>query len=134
MSKKETDQEPTMEEILASIRRIISENDEAAPEAEAASEPEAAEPAEEAAPEPAEEEVLELTDVVDEKPEAAAEEKPEPEPAPAPVSGQLEAGIISAARAVASTSALGQLAQALDHEPQTTGNMGVTGRGNTLED
>jgi len=61
------DQEPTMEEILASIRRIISEDDEpgaeAAPEADAeAAEETAAEPA--AVPEPAAEE-----------PEAEAEDR-----------------------------------------------------------
>ncbi len=80
-------QEPTMEEILASIRRIISEDD--APPAAAAPEPPAApEPA--AAPEPVhqpepaapvaavapppEEDVLELTEPVDPAP-------PRPEPA-----------------------------------------------------
>src|SRR3954463_1009142 len=83
---EQTSQEPTMEEILASIRRIISEDDappeegaEAAPEApaaeaepEPASEPEpepvsAAEPEPVAAePEPVhEEEALELTDKVE---------------------------------------------------------------------
>jgi hypothetical protein len=70
-------QEPTMEEILASIRRIISEDE---PAAEAA-------PAEAPAPEPmaAEampveaEEVLELTDPL-----------PEPEPAPVETHGDLE--------------------------------------------
>ena len=66
--------EPTMEEILASIRRIISEEEvEAPPAAEAAAEPEAAAPAEEP-----EEEILELTDVV---PELSA---PAPAPAPRP--------------------------------------------------
>ncbi|RZJ00670.1 MAG: DUF2497 domain-containing protein [Brevundimonas sp.] len=88
-------QEPTMEEILASIRRIISEDD--APAAEAAAEPDAA-PTPEPAPEPApvaeaapapeepapvEEDVLELTDTYE---EPAAETigdldvTPEPEP------------------------------------------------------
>jgi len=104
-------QEPTMEEILASIRRIISEDDTPTPEA-AAPEPEAApapEPAPAAAPEPvaaapspalmdqtpsvqepaaSEEDVLELTDLY----EAPASETigdldvstPEPEAEPAP--------------------------------------------------
>ena len=78
MSDQNAQQEPSMEEILASIRRIISEDGDednaAAPEAEAeAPEPvaadpepvaEAPEPVEEAvAPEP-EEDVLELTDEV----------------------------------------------------------------------
>lgn len=77
-------QEPTMEEILASIRRIISEDD-APAEAAAAPEPEPA-PVEEA---PAEDDVLELTDPIE--PPAPVESmgdidvySPEPEPEPAP--------------------------------------------------
>ncbi|HAD85220.1 MAG TPA: DUF2497 domain-containing protein, partial [Brevundimonas sp.] len=60
-------QEPTMEEILASIRRIISEDDapvETAPAAEATPEP-APEPepvVTEPEPAPVEDEVLELTE------------------------------------------------------------------------
>jgi len=85
----DTNQEPTMEEILASIRRIISEDDQ----------PQAAEPAAEAAPEPdrpaepntADDEVLDLTDRV-EQPAAAAESigdldvfpREDAAPAPAP--------------------------------------------------
>jgi len=84
-----------MEEILASIRRIISEDD--AP-AEEASAPEAATPAE---PEPApafeeveeepEEDVLELTETYDSAPSSVSigdieAFEPEPEPASAPVS------------------------------------------------
>ncbi len=82
----QTSQEPTMEEILASIRRIISEDD-------APAEPEAA-PA--PAPEPApiaeveaEDDVLDLTDPID--PPTPLESvgdidvySPEPEPAPEP--------------------------------------------------
>ena len=80
-------QEPTMEEILASIRRIISEDD-APAEAAAAPEPEAeaAPMVEEAA---AEDDVLELTDPIE--PAAPVETmgdidvySPEPEPEPAP--------------------------------------------------
>jgi cell pole-organizing protein PopZ len=86
---EQTSQEPTMEEILASIRRIISE-DEPAPAAEAAaaapepepefeSEPEP-EPVRAAAPEPevqpesdAEADVLDLTERVEASAESAAE-------------------------------------------------------------
>ena len=93
------EKEPTMEEILASIRRIISEaaDEEAASEEDAAPEP-AAEaaaepPAEEAAPAEMEEDVLELTERAEEpepEPEAEPEEasepeepsEPEPEPEP----------------------------------------------------
>ncbi|MCC6921055.1 MAG: DUF2497 domain-containing protein [Alphaproteobacteria bacterium] len=75
--------EPTMEEILASIRRIISEEEgEAAP---AAPEPEAAPPVAEAAPAPKaaaeDEDVLELTDIVE---ETAPASPPEPAPRPRP--------------------------------------------------
>lgn len=80
----QSSQEPTMEEILASIRRIISEDD-APAEAEPAPEPEA----EPLAEEPAEDDVLELTDPIE--PAAPVESvgdidiySPEPEPEPAP--------------------------------------------------
>lgn len=65
MSEAKPQQEPSMEEILASIRRIISEDGEEVAQAKP----------EEPAPEPAaaEDDVLELTDVV--------AETPEPEPA-----------------------------------------------------
>jgi cell pole-organizing protein PopZ len=76
---EQTSQEPTMEEILASIRRIISEDDapaeegaEAAPPAEGAIEA-AAEP--EPAPEPEPEPVA-----AEPEPVAAAAPEPEPEP------------------------------------------------------
>ncbi len=80
----QSSQEPTMEEILASIRRIISEDD--APAAEAAPPP-APEPVPE--PEPViEDDVLELTDPIE--PPAPVETlgdldlyTPEPEPEPA---------------------------------------------------
>lgn len=120
MAQSNAEQEPTMEEILASIRRIINEDDEpggeeaAAPaEAAAVAEPEA-EPAFEAEPEaqpeaeaaqPAEDDVLELTDRIEdegegttpmaiaddlmildrEEPAAEPEPAPEPEPEPEPV-------------------------------------------------
>lgn len=120
MAQSNAEQEPTMEEILASIRRIINEDDE--PKAEEAASP-APEPAEaafeaepemEAAPEPepepepefeaaldAEDDVLELTErveeegegtspmaiaddlmIVDREEEIAPEPEPEPEPEP----------------------------------------------------
>ncbi len=99
MSDNATEDEPTMEEILASIRRIISDDseEEAAaesaeeeavpeeepaeevPEVEAAPEPTPAEPA----PEPEPEEEQPEIEAVAEDPEPAPE--PEPVPAPAPV-------------------------------------------------
>lgn len=95
-------QEPTMEEILASIRRIISEDD--APAAEPVAEPAAAAPEEAPAPAPVaaeeptpapepvqeEEEILDLTDryeaptaeVIGDLDVSAVEPTPEPEPFP----------------------------------------------------
>ncbi len=94
MAEQESDQEPTMEEILASIRRIISEDDEES--AEEAPAEEAPEPVEEEEPEPVqtesaepegEGEVLELTQKVNEDgsvtdlaPEEEAEEPVAEEP------------------------------------------------------
>lgn len=87
MSNQTEGQEPTMEEILASIRKIISEDggpDETPAQEEA---PVAEEPPVEEAPvvEEAEEEILELTpaDEADDVMELT-EAMPEPEPAPAP--------------------------------------------------
>ena len=88
MNQPKPEQEPSMEEILASIRRIISEDgEEGDPEVEA--------PAAEAVPEPTEppppleavateDDVLELTEVVAEQPEPEPEPVPEPEPEPEP--------------------------------------------------
>ena len=82
MSNQGQAQEPTMEEILASIRRIISEDsgpEESAEATEAAPPPPAPEPE----PEP-EDDILELTEALPEEPalEEPAVEEPEPEPAP----------------------------------------------------
>jgi cell pole-organizing protein PopZ len=130
---EQTSQEPTMEEILASIRRIISEDDApAAEEAEAAPaateepaamqaepepqpEPVAAEPEPVAVAEPApavEEEALELTEKVETHgdldvvtPPAAA---PVAEPEPAPVEN-----LVSERAASAAASSFGQLSAAI---------------------
>lgn len=134
---EQTAQEPTMEEILASIRRIISEDD--APPADAAP----AEPAFAPAPvEPEDEDVLELTDAIEAaapiethgdidvfepsapEPEPAAWapepepmpsfDPPAPEPEPAFASRQIEEEpILSAATAAATASAFGRLEAAL---------------------
>jgi len=75
----QSSQEPTMEEILASIRRIISEDDAPAePEAAAAPAPEPEPEPEYQAPaeDPAEDDVLELTDPI--APEPAYEPEQEP--------------------------------------------------------
>lgn len=75
--------EPTMEEILASIKKIIAEDGDApvaAPDARQNRVRPAPEP-EETVPESEEEDVLELTDQVSATEEAKTEEEAEPEPA-----------------------------------------------------
>src|SRR5271170_4188494 len=119
--------EPSMEEILASIRRIIAEDgDTAAP-------PAAAKPTEKSPEEPPQEEVLELTEVVEPDgsvvslaaaaAERAAEAQPpapepmvqteeplrRPELVPPPAPMPAEA-IVSAATAAASVASLSQIA------------------------
>ena len=144
-------QEPTMEEILASIRRIISEDDAPASEeakpGDPAPEPVAAAPEPEPAAEAPAEEVLELTErveaethgdldvysppaepepvatVTEPEPEPAPAYEPPPEPEPFPMSA-TETGLVGAAAAVAAASAFGQLSAAI--------SMPADGR--TLED
>jgi cell pole-organizing protein PopZ len=65
-----TQQEPSMEEILASIRRIISEDTQA--EGDAPAKSESAKGGNGAVPEPDDNEIIELTEVVEEPPAAAA--------------------------------------------------------------
>ncbi|HEY1072356.1 DUF2497 domain-containing protein [Brevundimonas sp.] len=132
----QTAQEPTMEEILASIRRIISEDDAPAETAAAAPEPVveiAPEPVLEAAPlvaepAPVEDEVLELTeryeapvaesigdlDVADVAPFPAAQPDPAPAPAAAPDYDSLvgESAAASAASAFAGLAATFQKPEA----------------------
>ena len=139
----QTSQEPTMEEILASIRRIISEDDvpaEGAAPAEAEPEPEAVEaaPAFEPAAEEEDDGVLELTERVEtlgdldvytptvseepEEPAPVAAAEPEYEPEPAPVApGE---GLVGPIAASAAASAFGQLSAAIQ----------MPADGRTLED
>ena len=136
--------EPTMEEILASIRRIISEDD--APEgdaatataAEAETEAEAA-PQAVAEPEPAPaDDVLELTDRIEPaethgdiavyaKPEATPAPAPAPEPKPAAkpkLKVAAEETLVSEPSAIAAASAFGQLSAVI----------AMPAEGRTLED
>jgi cell pole-organizing protein PopZ len=76
MPDSKPDQEPSIEEILASIRQIISDDDDVP--AEAPPPP----PPPKAAPPPAKPDVLELTDVVEEKIVKKPAPMPEPEPDP----------------------------------------------------
>ncbi|MFI4966795.1 MAG: DUF2497 domain-containing protein [Caulobacterales bacterium] len=136
---EQTSQEPTMEEILASIRRIISEDDAPAPEAaEAAPAPEepvaaAPEPEPEPEPEPAvvepqpvaaaqpepappvEEEALELTDKVETHGDldVVATVAPDPAPAPAAPAPPAAERLVSEPAATAAASAFGQLSAAI---------------------
>lgn len=86
MSDDKGQQEPSMEDILASIRRILSEDDVEEPKPPAKAEPEAKrqpEPAPEPEPESPADDVFELTDdMVAAEPQR--EPEPEPEPAPEP--------------------------------------------------
>jgi cell pole-organizing protein PopZ len=133
---EQTTQEPTMEEILASIRRIISEDDappaegaEAAPEGEAPpvalAEPEPEpepkptavepEPIAAAEPEPApavEEEALELTEKVETHGDLDVFSAPASEAPPEPASQPIEA-LVSERAANAAASAFGQLSAAI---------------------
>jgi cell pole-organizing protein PopZ len=132
---EQSSQEPTMEEILASIRRIISEDDAPAdaaqPVAAAAPEPAPA-PVEIAppAPEPEDDDTLELTQKVDTlgdlevytppvaapapppAPEPVAAAAPPPKPAPAP-QPSVDAGLVGERAASAAASAFGQLSAAI---------------------
>jgi hypothetical protein len=137
---EQTSQEPTMEEILASIRRIISEDEappaeeaetapaateepaalQAEPEPEPEPPPPAAEPEPVAAapePEPAavEEEALELTDKVETHGDLdvvapAAPLAAEPEPQPQPAPAE---SLVGERAATAAASAFGQLSAAI---------------------
>ena len=128
----QTAQEPTMEEILASIRRIISEDDAPAETAAAAPEPvveTAPEPMVEIAaeaPTPVEDEVLELT----ERYEASAAESigdldvadvapfPTAEPAPAPFAAPDYDSLVGESAAASAASAFAGLA-ATFQKPET---------------
>jgi cell pole-organizing protein PopZ len=127
--------EPTMEEILASIRRIISEDDTPAAEAAPAPEPEPVvaaalqpEPEPEPEPEPAED-VLELTQRVEPPPaivdDIEAYEPARPAPAPAMLaSASEEETLVSLPTSFAAASAFGQLSAAI----------AMPASGRTLED
>lgn len=98
MADNKTEEEPSIEEILASIRQIISDDDEPAAAESAPAEPEPAPEPEPAAPEPEEEvvsfpeedDVLDLGQPIEEDPLPEPMEvdlmdhEPEPEPAPPP--------------------------------------------------
>lgn len=148
MSTDKNDQEPSMEEILSSIRRIIADDQDeeggGAKPAAAPAKAKAAKPTQS----PAEEDVLDLTQVVD-----AGEAKPatppalgadaseldleleeddddEPTPAAAPpkppaaAPRRIEEGLVSAPTASASTNAFARLAKAAASSEQPSRGFG----------
>jgi cell pole-organizing protein PopZ len=151
VSEGKTQQEPSMEEILASIRRIISEDgkpEEAAPKAAPAARAESAKA-----------DVLELTEVVEEdgsvvslarnetemdpeeaavqeaEPEAMADPEPEraapPARPPVPAAPRDDAALVSAATAAAAAGALAGLNNSANRT-NAGPVLGTTGR--TVED
>jgi cell pole-organizing protein PopZ len=117
MAVAKSDPEPSMEEILASIRRIIAE--------EGSDEPEA-EPAVEAEVVAVDDGVLDLTDVVEDIPDgAAARAEPETEPQaeapdepdePAPVTESFER-LVTGMAAAETSSQFSTLARAAEPDP-----------------
>ena len=137
----EANAEPSMEEILASIRKIISDE---TPPAEAEAAPAAAEPVPVAPPAAAPEEVLELTQMVQDDGSivdlAAAPEPEIPPPPPPPVAAAPAApteSLVSDPVASTTASALSSLANTVEIERLSSAPMGATLIGNghrTLED
>ena len=135
--------EPSMEEILASIRRIISEDAEAGKSPPAAS-PQAAAPEAPAAPPPAAPtaDVLELTEMVaeddkaPEPPPSQAEGAPKSEAVPpAPPQEQADETLISSQTATAAANALSGLAAAERlREPEQRNSLALGNGAATLED
>ena len=111
MSEAKGQQEPSMEEILASIRRIIAEDNETGKpaEEEAVSPPPSPVSMPEPAPEPfmVQDDVLELTEVVEDEPKPQAlYEAPEPmQPRRFEMPDETSEGLVSRATAAASTAA-----------------------------
>jgi cell pole-organizing protein PopZ len=142
MSEAKGQSEPSMEEILASIRRIIAEDGDAAPATNGAAAPLAeaeaeAEPDPVPLPEPEEDEVLELTEMVAEDGSVtslakSAIEAPAPTPVTAADPSPRTAGadrLVSPEAANATTAALSQL---MARGPREETLISVGGR--TVED
>lgn len=147
MSDVKGQHEPSMEEILASIRRIIAEDGDAAPAAPAAAPPAAAAPATPIQPaEPPVDEILELTEVVEDDgsvvpfgsraapepppiPHSAFDLEDEPPPPPPRADTFDRDRLVSDATAAASVAALSHLVARSQRDELP---MGAPGR--TLED
>jgi uncharacterized protein len=135
MSESKGQHEPSMEEILASIRRIIAEDGEQPTTAQpAAAAPAAAQPA---SP-PRSDEILELTEVVEEEPSldpAAADlTPPEPESMPPLHADDTDDRLVSDAAAAASVAALSQLHQLGPRNEQRMSDIPVGEGQRTIED
>jgi uncharacterized protein len=138
MSESKGQHEPSMEEILASIRRIIAEDgDQTAP----ATAPTAAPPppAPPPAAAPRHEEILELTEVVEPEPVApepiaAPEMPPPPPPAPDPPPADSGDRLVSDEAAAASMAALSQLNQLGGRSEQRMSDIPMGEGQRTIED
>jgi cell pole-organizing protein PopZ len=135
MSESKGQHEPSMEEILASIRRIIAEDGE-----QPAATPTAAAPAPTPPPAPPAakaEEILELTEVIEEEhpePPPFAPEPPKAE-APAPPPAADGAGrLVSEAAAAASIAALSQIHQLGPQEEKRMSDIPLGEGQRTIED
>ncbi|MEE2981230.1 MAG: DUF2497 domain-containing protein [Pseudomonadota bacterium] len=140
MSDKNAQQDPSMEEILASIRRIITEDE--AVEGHFASDGKGGEVA---AGEDAvdSEGVLELTQMVQEdgstvdlteETEPEPDPKPEPEPEPETAVSEVTETLISEAVSSASIDTISKLAEAADSVPEVSFGLSFSGSGRTVED
>jgi cell pole-organizing protein PopZ len=126
MAQQPSQQEPTMEEILASIRRIISEDaEEPAKESAPAPQPaRARQPEPEPEPEPMaleEEEVLELDQIVEE--EAPVPEMHVPEPPPPRPAVQMRAAPLPHPRAPEPAPAEEEDVMLVDRESDSRGGL-----------
>jgi hypothetical protein len=141
MSDTKGPHEPSMEEILASIRRIIAEDADAPAGEKPADQPadtvegEAKPASPAAAAPPPEQDVLELTEVIEEDPPVPASESPathEDGPEPAPHAEPEDDRLLSSTSAAASVAAMTQLVGRSQRDRSSEFGLGAVDR--TLED
>lgn len=138
MTGTSPEQEPSIEEILASIRQIISDDDEGAPAASVEPDPVPRSVAPAPPPPPPraapKEDVLELKDPLPESKPVIVMAEPEDEPEPRPVftrDDTSDDGILTDAARSAALSGFSRLAQTV---PVERGNTPRMSEGTTLED
>ena len=146
MSEVETSdgQEPSMEEILASIRRIIADEKDPVEEVAGAASEGVAEEAIDLTDEIKGDDSSEEIDLADDEPEAVSEPESELEPKPRPISKPVMAPIpvepeddslVSDDVAGAAASSLSELANTVEIERRAAGMVSLLGNGRrTLED